>query len=321
MRFFARHIAGRANDRDRVTGTKVWGNEAQVVANLVDFCQRHGVICNDKRVRDPILKGIVLLLVANREIITNGIAKRPDPFGDDVVDSTAEFFTRVVGFNLESADDQTSEPVQFPGPLQVPEHPIDAIEIFAGVLDEKDLAGGIDIAARTGQGLDCFEVSAHQLTFGRTGAVLRIRRGRVLHLLVPAERLAEGKDGSHLDRFGFCPIVRKAVAHFGVNRSDVQIGMDMAKQNGDIAKADDPFGVFQQGREIQLIDNMNRAIAAPGAEDGFDVGVVEHLLKIGKAFGIGAAVDKIFFSDGVAGQCPEAPALDQLDGGLDLLLP
>jgi len=90
----------------------------------------------------------------------------------------------------------------------------------------------------------------------------------------------------------------------------VQIGMDMAQQNGDIAKADDPFGVFQQGREIQLIDDMDRAVAAPGTEDRFEIRVVEHLLKIGEAFSVGAAVDKILFSDSVAGERSEAPAFD-----------
>ena len=63
---------------------------------------------------------------------------------------------------------------------------------------------------------------------------------------------------------------------------------------------------------------MDRAVTAPGAEDSFEIRIVEHLLKIGEAFGIGAAVDKILFSDGVAGERSKAPAFDLLDRGLDL---
>ena len=200
---------------------------------------------NQESMGDTVFERIVLFLMPYGEIETNGISKGLDPFRYHVVKRAAKFLARVVGFDLEPADDKAAEPVQFPGPLQMPEHPVDTIKIFAGVFDEKDLAGRIDITAGSCQGLDRLQVAANQLAFGRTRSVLRVRRGRVLHLFVAAERLAKGEDRGDLDRFRFCPIIRKAIAHLGVDRGDMQIGMDVAKQNGDVAEANDPFGIFQ----------------------------------------------------------------------------
>jgi hypothetical protein len=76
---------------------------------------------------------------------------------------------------------------------------------------------------------------------------------------------------------------------------------------------------LQQGRKIQLVDDMHGAVATPGAEDGFDLRIIEHLLKIGESFRIGATVYKIFFPNGIAGFCLKPPAFDLLNGGLDFL--
>src|SRR5579862_3435147 len=103
-----------------------------------------------------------------------------------------------------------------------------------------------------------------------------------------------------------------------MDRGPVAVCMEVAKDNGDIAKADDPFGIFGQEREIQLIDNMHGTIAAAGAKDGLYPGIVEHLLEIGRPFGVGAAEDGVFFSDGVAYLEVKAPAFDELGSGEDL---
>ena len=98
----------------------------------------------------------------------------------------------------------------------------------------------------------------------------------------------------------------------------MQIGMNMAKKNSDITEADDPFGMLQQGRKIQSIDNVNGAVAAAGAEDSVDGGIVQHLLKVSEPFGISAAEGEVFFADSVADLNMEAPAFYLLNGGLDL---
>src|SRR5580692_801004 len=105
-----------------------------------------------------------------------------------------------------------------------------------------------------------------------------------------------------------------------MDRGNVKITVDVTEQDGDIAKANDPFRVSKQRRKIQLVDEMNSTVTAPGAEDGFDVGVIEHLLKIGESIGVCAAIDKILFSNGIAGFCFKTPAFDLLNGGLDILL-
>jgi hypothetical protein len=103
-----------------------------------------------------------------------------------------------------------------------------------------------------------------------------------------------------------------------VNGCDVQIGMNMAKEDGDIAEADDPFGMLQQGRKVQSIDYVNGAIAAAGAENSIDSGIVQHLLEVGEPFGIGAAEGEVFFADRVADLNMKTPAFYLLDSGLDL---
>ena len=95
--------------------------------------------------------------------------------------------------------------------------------------------------------------------------------------------------------------------------------MNMTKEDGNITETDDPFGMLQQRRKIQSIDNVNGAVAAARAEDSIDSGIVQHLLKIGEPFGIGAAEGEVFFADSVADLNMETPAFYLLNGGLDLL--
>src|SRR6201994_1345600 len=100
---------------------------------------------------------------------------------------------------------------------------------------------------------------------------------------------------------------------------EVAVGMQMTEKNGDIAKTDDPLGMFCERRKIELIDDVNGAIAAAGAEDGAKPGVVQHLLEIGGAFGIGAAEDRVLFPYGLTNFDPKSPTLDELRGRQDLL--
>src|SRR3569833_1678461 len=103
-----------------------------------------------------------------------------------------------------------------------------------------------------------------------------------------------------------------------MDRSHVHIAMDMAKQDCDIAKADDPFGIVGQSAEIDPVDDMYGAISAPGAKDGFQRWIIQHVLQIGHPFYVGAAKTSVLFANGLTYFYPETPALDLLYGRLDL---
>ena len=100
----------------------------------------------------------------------------------------------------------------------------------------------------------------------------------------------------------------------------VTIGVKMTKDDRDIAETDDPLGIFDKRGEIQLIDDMHRAIAATRAEDGFYFAIVDHLLEICRPFGIGAAKTEVLFPNSVPDLDAKSPALDELGGRQDLLL-
>src|SRR5215469_12442526 len=89
----------------------------------------------------------VILLMSYGEVKTYGVGKGFDPFGDDLVNGMAILFAGIVGLDFETAHDQTGQPVELTRALQMPEHPVDAIEVFTGIFHEEDLALGIDIGA------------------------------------------------------------------------------------------------------------------------------------------------------------------------------
>src|ERR1700733_10715831 len=101
--------------------------------------------------------------MADGEIKTHRIGIGFDPCGYDIVDRMSEIFARVIGSDFEAADDEACEAVQFARALKVPEHAIDAIEVFPGVFHEENFAGGIDIGPCAGEGLYGFQVTADQL--------------------------------------------------------------------------------------------------------------------------------------------------------------
>ena len=287
---------------------------------LVFFCQAYLVGGDEKGMGDAVFEGIVFFLVTDGEVEADGVGIGFDPFGDDVIDGAAELFAGVIGLYFETADHQAGQTVQLAGTLQVPEHTVNAIKIFPGVFHEQDLSGGIDIRDGTGNAFDGLEVAADKLAFCGPGPVLSLCRRGVLHFS-PLNAWRIERIEADLYRLGFCPVIGKAVAHFGVDRGDVQITVDVAEQDGDIAKADDPFWSLQQGRKIQLIDNVNGAIAAPGAEHGFDFR--DRRVICWKSASLSAsvptAINEILFPNGIAGFCLKTPAFYLLNGGLDFL--
>ena len=58
-------------------------------------------------------------------------------------------------------------------------------------------------------------------------------------------------------------------------------------EHGDVAEADDPFGLFAQRREVEQREQAHRSVAALIADDGFHAGIVDHGLQVCGAPGVG----------------------------------
>jgi hypothetical protein len=64
-------------------------------------------------------------------------------------------------------------------------------------------------------------------------------------------------------------------------------------QYGNIAESNQPFGRFQERREVNSFDNANCSVAAPGANNGLGFGVVYSFLKVGSPLRIRSGVLKV----------------------------
>src|SRR5258708_1660397 len=129
-----RRAGGRGDDR-HITGLRGGGGRGWNGG----VGQADGGILYVEQMGNAVFQGVILFLMTHREIETDGIAIHLYPVGDDVVHRAAELFAGIVGLDLETTHDQPREPVQFTGALQMPEHAIDAVEVFAGVFDEEYL--------------------------------------------------------------------------------------------------------------------------------------------------------------------------------------
>ena len=81
------------------------------------------------------------------------------------------------------------------------------------------------------------------------------------------------------DRFGFFIGAEAELArHRGVKAFDAQPPQRHV-EHGDVAEADDPFGLFAQRREVEQREQAHRSVAALIADDGFHAGIVDHGLQ------------------------------------------
>ena len=91
----------------------------------------------------------------------------------------------------------------------------------------------------------------------------------------------------------------------------------MAVEHSDVAVADKPFGVLAEAGEVEAVDDADSAVAAAGAENGADGGVVELLLE-GEGTGSVVAGKLVVGVEKVVGQHHvELPRTEQVDGGID----
>ncbi len=95
----------------------------------------------------------------------------------------------------------------------------------------------------------------------------------------------------------------------------LQEGMD----DGDIAVACDPFGMFEKVAEPEPVDYADAAVASTHAQNGADAGIVEHFLEVRSALVIGAGKGIAPFEQVPAEYRMQAPGTEDCDGRLDFL--
>ena len=115
---------------------------------------------------------------------------------------------------------------------------------------------------------------------------------------VAEEGLAEGVDGGIVGVQGVGGYVE---GHDGVEGFDAEVAVDVAVECGDVAVADNPFGVFAEAGEVEEVDDADGAVAPTGAEDGADGGVVELLLK-GEGAGVVVAGELVVGVEKILGE-------------------
>jgi hypothetical protein len=63
--------------------------------------------------------------------------------------------------------------------------------------------------------------------------------------------------------------------------------MDMAVQHGDIAVADNPFGMLRERGKVESVDNPHGSIAPSATQNGRNTIVIEESLQEGGTMAIG----------------------------------
>src|SRR5882672_5944508 len=100
--------------------------------------------CDSKPERHSIFQGEIILLMADRKIKANRKIIGLHSFQYDVIQRAAKFFAGIVRLYLKTTHDQALQASQLTSTLQVPEHAIDAIKVFARVFHKKYFSYGVD---------------------------------------------------------------------------------------------------------------------------------------------------------------------------------
>ena len=84
----------------------------------------------------------------------------------------------------------------------------------------------------------------------------------------------------------FLVVEAETCGHLPVDAFDSEVAHHQVERR-DVAEAHQPFGVPAQGREVEAREQAHRSVAAAEGDDGPYRGVVDHLLEVGRALGVG----------------------------------
>jgi hypothetical protein len=249
-------------------------------------------------------------VVADGEAKTDGEVIFLYHIPDNLFRGSAEWPGRVLAIG-KTADDQPGEPVEVAAPLKLSDHAIYIIEIFTHIFDEKDLSRHRNRGGCTGQVGQESQIAARYRRSYLATPVEGVWRAGIAEVL-PFHGEAEG-----LHIRPFCPTIVECGGHRRKQGGDPESRFEMRVEQRDIAIADDPFRALKKTREVDVVDDPGKPIAAATAEHCFHIRVVQRLLQIGEPGLIGAGEIIIrIAAKGGADLYPVTPLLECVDTGL-----
>ncbi len=99
-----------------------------------------------------------------------------------------------------------------------------------------------------------------------------------------------------------------------MNRGHAQPGIQVCMQQGNIAKANDPFRVAYKLLKIQPVNYPVHPITATATHNGLNGSVVQHTLKIGRPFFVGGRKSSAAGAHGGTGFDHKPPFFHFLNG-------
>src|SRR5687768_9853966 len=105
---------------------------------MLYFAQRYLVLIYFQAMYNATLQRVIIFLVSDGKIKTDRVIVLFYFFPDDIVYVSSKLFTGVIGFDFKTADDQSFQLFQFTGALQVPEHPVYTVQVFARIFYKED---------------------------------------------------------------------------------------------------------------------------------------------------------------------------------------
>ena len=260
-------------------------------------------------------EGVVVgAVVAGGVVEADGVGVFRHGIADDFLGGGAEG-DGVVVHVAHLPHDEACQARKASAAFEVHHHAVDVVEVFVEVFDEEYLAVGVDVGGGAAEAVEYGEVAADELTVSGACAVEGLG-GKCVGERFAEEGLAEGVDGGVGGAEGVGGYVE---GHGGMEGLDAEVVVDVAVEDGDVAVADNPFGVLAEVGEIEAVDDADGAVAATGAEDGTYSGVVQLLLEGEGAGGVVAGKLVVGIEKVVGQHHVELPRTEQVDGGFYLL--
>src|SRR5580704_14328097 len=89
------------------------------------------------------------------------------------------------------------------------------------------------------------------------------------------------------DKRPFRPSIIECRSHRRMKGSDFEARLQMRMKQRDVTIAGNPFRVFTEAREVDVVDYPGEAIPATATKNGIDLRVVKHPLEVRQSLTIG----------------------------------
>lgn len=171
------------------------------------------------------------------------------------------------------------------------QHPVDAIRLFADILDKKDRTGEIWQIGRAHQRRQHGQVAAEQSPPRHAGAEGADAPGPLRQTILMAHRVGKGRrprvKGDRAEGVPaiLAPTARRIGAVYG---GKARLRRESQMKRGDVGKADQQLGIFADGREVEPGQDAGAAPAAAHCKHRAHLRIGEHRVHVRRPLRIGA---------------------------------